>query len=97
MQSFEYIDFGPIEEAEKWRPEVFKSRSEDLKERKDERLGEWNKRIDEGGYVLLAEVYDAINLPVLLRAPCYNPNLWGWDKKGFRQLFHLKTTLERIE
>lgn len=96
MDEFEYMfeEFRP-EEVAVWNPEENKMSYVEWKKRLANQETEWRKRIDEGGHVMLAEFLKAFNLPH--NAFPYDSNLYGWDKKGFRQLFRWKTELEKLD
>ena len=57
----------------------------------------YNDIIASGGEVLLKDIYDRLGLPFPegLRNP--ELDLWGWDKKGFRQLYRIETKLVKCK
>lgn len=58
-------------------------------------LKPFNERIKNGGKVSMKEVYDLIGYPYR-KDDEYEMELietWGWDSKGFRQLYVIKKTV----
>lgn len=63
----------------------------------DELEGEYHGIIASGGEVLLKDIYNRLGLP-FPEEPTYSDlALWGWDKKGFRQLYRIETKRVRCE
>lgn len=58
---------------------------------------EYRDRIANGEKIMLREVLDDLNLTTLNLATYYDPDLWGWDKKGFRQIYYRKVVLEELD